>query len=198
MNKEEKTVIVLMKIGTESICPEVQEAVANASTKLINANHKAIIVSSGAVREGRGVLGEDISEYDATVQKQVLAALGQPELINSWKPVLLQFGLSAAQLLLTRDDLERALKTPTQFSLFMQNMMRPLNLMPHDPRESRENCLKSLTRAMLSLKKAVIVANENDSTADDELRIGDNDKLTALYAMVVKMLEPVYDLLTVN
>ena len=192
MKNEQKTVIAIMKVGTESICPDVQESVARVGSRLIDAGHKAIIVSSGAVREGRKVLNEDISGYDPTVQKQVLAALGQPELINSWKPVLLTFGLSAAQVLLTKDDLERASKTPSQVSLFMQNMLRPFNraLKRDEGSAARENCLRQFTQAMLSLKKALIIANEHDSTADDELRIGDNDKLTAMYAVIVKMLFP--------
>lgn len=122
------------------------------------AGREVVIVSSGAVAAGRGVLpkaGNGGATLVAAISaKQALAALGQAQLIALWQRF---FEAPVAQLLLTHDDL--------------RNRRRYLNA-------------RSALLALLQLG-AVPVVNENDSVAVDELKLGDNDNLAAAVASLV-------------
>lgn len=115
-----------------------------------------IIVSSGAVALGRAALGFRKSERLAA--KQAAAAAGQPLLMQAWQQAMREFGIPTAQLLLTIEDTE-----------------------------SRRRWLNArATVEMLLAEGALPVVNENDSVATAELRYGDNDRLSARVAQLVK------------
>ncbi len=117
---------------------------------------RVVLVSSGAVAAGMGLLGLDRRPADLQ-SLQACAAVGQGELIHEYQRTLRPHGLSAAQILLTPDDFG------------------------HRPRYL--NARHTLQR-LLGLD-AVPVINENDAVATDELAYGDNDHLAALVASML-------------
>jgi glutamate 5-kinase len=119
------------------------------------AGKDVVIVSSGAVALGRREL--KVSRSSALEEKQAAAAAGQIVLAHAYQEVLRSFGITAAQVLLTLDDSER-----------------------------RERYLNA-SRTLLTLLGygAVPVINENDTVATQELRYGDNDRLSARVAQMV-------------
>jgi glutamate 5-kinase len=124
--------------------------------KLHREGKQVIAVSSGAAALGRAALSLKKSERLAA--KQAAAAAGQPLLMQAWQQAMAKYGIPTAQLLLTIDDTE-----------------------------SRRRWLNArATVEMLLAEGALPVVNENDSVATAELRYGDNDRLSARVAQMVK------------
>jgi glutamate 5-kinase len=122
---------------------------------LYRGGREVIIVSSGAIAAGMRLLG--LRQKPAAVeQKQALAAVGQPELMRAWAEAFGKRGLKVAQVLLTREDLLA--------------------------RKRYQNARKAL-EAVLG-RGVVPVVNENDAVAVEEIRMGDNDSLSALVALM--------------
>jgi glutamate 5-kinase len=115
-----------------------------------------VIVSSGAIGLGRRGLG--LAGRPATLaEAQAAAAVGQIELARTWAEVGSKHGLTAAQVLLTLDDLE--------------DRGRYLNV---------RNTFETL------LERGIVpIVNENDTVATGEIRFGDNDRLAARTAQLV-------------
>ena len=115
---------------------------------------QVIVVSSGAIALGAARLGLEKGGRGSLADAQAAAAVGQIALAGLWSELLAQHGLTAAQLLLTLEDLE--------------DRRRYLNA--------------SATLGRLLSAGAVPVINENDSVATEEIRFGDNDRLAARVA----------------
>ena len=119
------------------------------------AGHRIVIVTSGAIAAGREHLG--YPELPATIaSKQLLAAVGQSRLIQLWEQLFSIYGIHIGQMLLTRADME--------------------------DRERFLNARDTL-RALLD-NNIVPVINENDAVATAEIKVGDNDNLSALAAIL--------------
>ncbi|MGF1660778.1 MAG: glutamate 5-kinase [Rubrimonas sp.] len=116
---------------------------------------EVLVVSSGAIALGRRVLGLPKGALPLE-QAQAAAAVGQIELAQAYVAALAPHGIQAAQVLLTLAD--------------TQDRRRYLNA---------RATLKTLTGL-----GAVPVINENDTTATDEIRYGDNDRLAARVALM--------------
>lgn len=117
---------------------------------------RVTVVSSGAVALGRGRLG--IGKSARLDLKQAAAAIGQPLLMRAWDAALGRHGIACAQLLLTPDDTER-----------------------------RRRWLNARATVEALLERGVVpIVNENDSVATDELRYGDNDRLSARAAQLTR------------
>lgn len=116
-----------------------------------------VLVSSGAVAEGMTRMGWS-RRPKSLHELQAAAAIGQMGLIRAYEACFQKRGLHAAQILLTRDDLD--------------DRGRYLNA-------------RSTLLTLLRLG-AVPVVNENDTVATDELRFGDNDTLAALVANLIE------------
>jgi glutamate 5-kinase len=117
---------------------------------------QVVVVSSGAVALGRQHL--KLKRSNRLPLKQAAAAAGQPLLMDAWAEALRPFGIPAAQLLLTLDDTE-----------------------------SRRRWLNArATMEVLLGQSAVPVINENDTVATEELRYGDNDRLSARVAQMIQ------------
>lgn len=114
-----------------------------------------VLVSSGAIALGRGLLG--LSGALALEQAQAAAAVGQIHLARAYQDALAPHNLTAAQILLTLED--------------SADRRRYLN-----SRATMEALLQS---------GAVPIVNENDTIATDEIRYGDNDRLAARVAVTV-------------
>jgi glutamate 5-kinase len=114
------------------------------------------VVTSGAVAAGRDVLGNpDLGKNIPA--KQMLAAIGQPRLMNTYADLFAIFNVHVAQVLLTRADL--------------LNRHRYLNA-------------RDTLNALLE-HRVIPVINENDTVATEEIRVGDNDNLSALVANLI-------------
>ncbi len=124
------------------------------------AQHRAgkeiVVVSSGAVGAGMGVLGYDRRPSDLA-ELQACAAVGQSRLMAMYEKLFGAFGLSVAQILLSHEDLEH-----------------------HERHLNARNTLVTL------LARGVIpIINENDVVSFTELKFGDNDTLSALVACLL-------------
>jgi glutamate 5-kinase len=120
---------------------------------------EVIVVTSGAIAAGRFLL-RDRRERKDMPYRQVLAAVGQSDLMQTYRDIFGEHGITIAQTLLTRRDLA--------------------------DRQGYLNARNTLL-AMLELR-VVPVINENDVVAVDEIegaKIGDNDNLSALVANLV-------------
>ncbi len=131
------------------LCAEVSAAV--------KAGNECVVVSSGAVAAGLGVLGLK-ERPEALAARQACAAVGQSKLMESYARHFAAHGLNVAQLLLTHGDLD----SRTRY-------------------ENARNTLEHLLRGGV-----VPIINENDSVAVEELRFGDNDRLSAEVARLAK------------
>lgn len=116
-----------------------------------------VLVSSGAVAEGMSRMGWT-ERPKALFERQAAAAVGQMSLVQAYEENFEQYGLHAAQVLLTHDDLA--------------NRRRYLNA-------------RNTLRHLVALG-TIPVVNENDTVASEEIRLGDNDTLGALVANLVE------------
>lgn len=121
--------------------------------KLVASGYEVILVSSGAVMAGRKRLNLNQSHLSIP-EKQACAAIGQSFLMHTYEEQFEKEGLKVAQILLSSDDLE--------------NRKRYLNA-------------KNTIDALLT-HRVIPVINENDSVTVDEIKIGDNDTLSATVA----------------
>jgi glutamate 5-kinase len=126
--------------------------------QLVRGGCECIIVSSGAVAAGMRVVGLKERPLDLTTG-QACAAVGQSKLMNLYASMFAKHQLNVAQLLLTHSDL--------------------------DSRTRHQNA-KNTLRRLLDCKNVVPVINENDSVAVEELRFGDNDRLSAEVAVLAE------------
>lgn len=115
---------------------------------------EVVVVSSGSVALGAARLRLPGGGRETLADAQASAAVGQIELAGTWASLLADHGLTAAQLLLTLDD--------------MEGRRRYLNA--------------SATIGRLLKAGVVPIINENDSIATSEIRFGDNDRLAARVA----------------
>ena len=124
--------------------------------RLRGRSQQVLIVSSGAVALGRRRLG--LGKRALTLpEKQAAAAAGQSALMRAWEEALAPLGLTCAQVLLTRDDTE-----------------------------VRRRWLNARATVETLLGLGVIpVINENDTVVTEEIRVGDNDRLSARVAQLV-------------
>ena len=154
---------IVVKLGTSTLTgggPHLSRRamlpVVTQAITLLEAGHHLTLVSSGAIAAGREVLG--VSKVAPQLAgKQMLAAIGQPRLMQHWAELFGIYGRSVGQVLLTRGDLAR--------------------------RSGYLNARDAL-EAMLGAGVVPIV-NENDTIATDEIRVGDNDNLSALVANLI-------------
>ncbi|MFD2179415.1 glutamate 5-kinase [Veronia pacifica] len=124
---------------------------------LIRDGHKIIIVTSGAIAAGREHLGHP-QLSDTVANKQMLAAVGQSSLIQAWENLFGIYNIHIGQMLLTRADL-------------------------HD----RERYLNARDMLHALLDNGIVpVVNENDAVATSEIKVGDNDNLSALVAILAE------------
>lgn len=149
---------IVVKIGSSSLTNEKgeidQEKLGNhvdALAMLRKANHEVILVTSGAVAAGFRGLG--YSSRPVTLKgRQAAAAIGQSLLIQSYLEKLSAYDITAALLLLTRDDFSN--------------------------RERYRNAYATITEL---LDRGILpIINENDTVSIAELTFGDNDMLSAL------------------
>ena len=154
---------IVVKIGSSSLTgrrglnTERMQRLVTTLAELRAAGREVVLVSSGAVAAGMPALGMRHRPRDLASQ-QAAASVGQGLLIERYDALFAAHSLVVGQVLLTVDDLTR------------QSHYR--------------NALRTFTR-LLQLG-AVPVVNENDTVATHEIRFGDNDRLAALVAHLVR------------
>ena len=155
---------IVVKVGTSTLAyPETKKLNLSRIDHLIrdisdlhNSGKEIIFVSSGAIAAGIGRMGLP-AKPDTVPENQALAAIGQGVLMHIYEKFFAEYGKTMAQLLLTGND----------------------TINEH----ARENSRNSL---LAILKMGVIpVINENDAVATDEIKIGDNDNLSAMVATMI-------------
>lgn len=160
----ERGQIVVAKIGSSSITADDgtinEAAIAKFCREVAGlraAGHQVVMVTSGAIAAGLPAMDFDVRPRDA-VTLQAVSAVGQSRLMAVYDRELAGHGLIAGQVLLA-----------------------PLDFMV---REQYLHARSTLGR-LLDLG-VVPVVNENDAIADDEIRFGDNDRLAALVAHLIR------------
>jgi glutamate 5-kinase len=133
------------------------EALACDVAGLMADGKTVMIVSSGAGALGRRHLGLTAKRLKLD-EKQAAAAAGQPRLMAAWDQAFAAVGLKTAQVLLTREDTEKR--------------RRWLNA-------------RATIETLFALG-CVPIVNENDTVVTEEIRYGDNDRLAARAAQLVR------------
>ncbi|MBU6278173.1 MAG: glutamate 5-kinase, partial [Actinomycetales bacterium] len=158
---------IVVKVGSSSLTTSAHpeggvdaariEQLANDIAARRRQGHEVVLVSSGAIATGFPMLGLGRRPKDLATQ-QAAASVGQGTLIAAYSAAFAAQGLIVGQVLLTADDVIR--------------------------RSHYRNAQRTLFR-LLELGVVPIV-NENDTVATDEIRVGDNDRLAALVAHLVR------------
>lgn len=155
---------IVIKIGTSTLAHKSGRLNIRRTEKLCriisdikNSGNEIILVSSGAIGMGMGKLGMETRPSEIA-DKQAAAAVGQCELMYTYDKLFSEYRHTVAQILLTGSD----------FS--------------HEDRHL--NFINTISR-LLELG-ALPIINENDTIATDEIKVGDNDTLSALVSVSVK------------
>lgn len=158
-----KPELIVIKVGTSTLTHDSgrldlrqMEKLVRDLADLANQGKKLVLVTSGAVGAGMGRLGFNCRPRTLR-EKQAIAAVGQGILLHMYEKLFAEYGQIVAQVLLSRDDLS--------------DRKRYLNV--------------SHTFSQLLEYNVIPIVNENDTTAVDELKFGDNDSLAALVAGVL-------------
>ncbi|MFC1735345.1 glutamate 5-kinase [Candidatus Hydrogenedentota bacterium] len=126
-------------------------AIAAEIGELVKSGCEVLLVSSGAIGSGMTLL--DQKKRPVTLpERQATAAIGQSRLMHFYEELFRPHGILVAQLLLTREGLD--------------DRQRYLNV-------------RNTILTLLQMGNVVPIMNENDSVAVDEIRVGDNDNLSA-------------------
>lgn len=148
---------IVLKIGSNVLSDDngavnklIMHEIVEQSAELVKQGKQVIIVSSGAGICGVGAINKWMRRGDINY-KQALCAIGQVELMMGYKEAFWDFGIHVAQMLLTRED--------------FSDPHRRLNI---------RNALFTLVD-----EGVVPIVNENDSVSVEEIKIGDNDSLSA-------------------
>jgi len=154
---------IVLKIGTSTLTggrpavdPRRITAIAEDVAAAAGQGREVLVVSSGAIATGAGLLDRR-RPVRRLSQKQALAAVGQPVLMQRYSAAFDRLGLRVGQVLLTRRD--------------FVNRRQYVN--------ARQTLLALLADGI------VPIINENDTVATEEIQIGDNDTLSALVASLV-------------
>ena len=154
---------VVIKLGTSTLTsgtsrlslPRMVDLVRQIA-QIYTTGCEVVLVSSGAIAAGRECLNFPQFPKDIPA-KQMLSAIGQPRLMAIYEQLFSLYGITVAQVLLTRSDLS-----------------------------DRRSYLNSRnTLAALLAQRVIPIVNENDTVATEEIRVGDNDNLSALVSNLV-------------
>src|SRR5258706_8374003 len=142
--------------GTRRLSRRRMLEIVRQTAQLQERGHGVVVVSSGAIAAGREML--NYPELDRSVPaKQMLSAVGQGRLIQIYTELFSLFDITVGQVLLTRGDLS-----------------------------NRTGYLNARDTLLTMVKHRIIpIINENDSVATEEIKVGDNDNLSALVSNLV-------------
>ena len=151
--------VIVIKVGSNILVNEKYKlrkkwlnSLVEDVAKLQKKGSKIIIVSSGAIALGRDVLKK--KKLTNLHEKQAAASIGQIQLSQHWQRAFAKLKIQSSQILITAEDLNERRKY--------------LNI---------RNTIYSLMDL-----NVIPIINENDTTSTEEIRFGDNDKLSAMIA----------------
>lgn len=153
---------IVIKVGTSVLTagksrlhkPGMAEIVRQMA-ELHAAGYEIVLCSSGAIQAGKDRLGWK-AKPRTVAEKQMLAAVGQSRLMFTWERLFEIYDIHVGQVLLTRSDFEAR--------------NRFLNA---------RDTFRSLIRHHI-----IPIVNENDAVTTEEIRVGDNDNLSAMVAVL--------------
>ena len=155
---------IVVKVGTSTLAHQTGKLnirlfneLCKVVSDLKNAGHEVILVSSGAIGMGVGKLGLNQKPQDIPT-KQAAASVGQCELMYAYDRTFTEYNHTVGQILLTGEDFN-ASDRHLNFNNTIERLLQ-LGVLP--------------------------IINENDSVATEEIKVGDNDTLSALVAVSVK------------
>lgn len=155
---------IVVKVGTSTLAYPTGrmnirrvEELCRVLSDLKNAGHEVILVSSGAIGMGVGKLSLKERPKDIPT-KQAAAAVGQCELMYTYDRLFQEYNHTVAQILLTGSDFRH---------------------------EDRYHNFQNTIRRLLELDVLPVI-NENDTIATEEIKVGDNDTLSAMVAVSVE------------
>lgn len=155
---------IVVKVGTSTLAHPTGrlnirrvEELCRVLSDLKNSGHEVILVSSGAIGMGVGKLSLKERPSDIPT-KQAAAAVGQCELMYTYDKLFSEYNHTVAQILLTGSDFRH---------------------------EDRYLNFKNTMHRLLELDVLPII-NENDTIATEEIRVGDNDTLSAMVAVGIE------------
>ena len=153
---------VVVKIGTNSLTTDESklddgkvDKLVDDIADLVDRDKEVILVSSGSIGAGKGRIG--FNPDDTVEESQAVSTIGQSHLMRRYTESFERYDLTVAQILVTDHDLE----DPERFTNF-----------------------KNTIETLLSWGVVPII-NENDAVATEEIRIGDNDMLSASVTVAV-------------
>jgi len=155
-----KTIVVklgtsVLTSGTTKLDRAQMVEIVRQCAVLHQQGHNIIVVTSGAIAAGKEHLS--MPDIEPTIaNKQMLAAVGQGQLVREWENLFKIYGLHVGQMLLTRADLD--------------DKVRFLNA-----RDTLNTLLQH---------RIVPIVNENDAVSTSEIKVGDNDNLSALVGLL--------------
>ena len=155
---------VVVKVGSSTLVNQNGQLdrafigrLATEAAALRDEGWQMVIVSSGSIALGLGIMGHSGPRPNDMPMLQAAAAIGQVSLVNAYADTFRCFGMHVGQILLTRATT--------------------------GVRESYLNARATIDE--LLAQGAVPVINENDTVATDEIRFGDNDTLAAMVATAI-------------
>ena len=153
---------IVIKVGSAVLAnsngivnQSILAAISEDIAWLLKNGKEVLIVSSGAIALGRKKM--KLSDSSTLAESQALAAHGQIELMSAWKKHLNKFSIPIGQILLTPRDTELKLSS----------------------KNAKQTVSKLIEAGCLP------IINENDSTATDEIKFGDNDLLASKVAKLL-------------
>jgi len=155
---------IVVKVGSSILASvekglhqEIFSQLAKEISELKRQGYEIVLVSSGAIAAGMEKLGYKIRPQSIT-QKQATAAVGQSRLMNIYENHFSRYQQMVAQILLTHDDLSH-----------------------------RRRFLNARNTLLALLELGIIpIINENDTVVVDEIKVGDNDNLSALITNLIE------------
>ena len=154
---------IILKVGSSSLVNEDGvvnyesiETIISTLANLVKLNKEVILVTSGAVALGMGKLNLKTKPKKMAL-KQACAAVGQALLMNEYQKIADSYNLLCSQILVNHDDFEN------------------------------RNRMTNLTNTIEELfdNKILPIVNENDALTTEEIKVGDNDTLSALLSSMV-------------
>ncbi|UQD56865.1 glutamate 5-kinase [Flavobacterium sp. K5-23] len=155
---------ILLKIGSNTLTKETNHISRGKIEDIgmqiaaLNDKYEFIIVSSGAIAAAKQFVKLESNGKEIIV-KQALASIGQPHLMRIFHENFSDLGLLTSQCLLSYSDFEKE--------------------------QSKVNIVNTIN--ILVENNYIPIINENDTVATDEIQFGDNDKLAALTAVLLKV-----------
>jgi glutamate 5-kinase len=163
-NLIQKSKRIVIKIGSarvsgkEQIINDFLFGLVSDIRLLRDEGKEIVLVSSGAIAQGKKILSQNINNKNYTLsEKQAFAAIGQSRLMKLYENFFSKVNINIAQILFGAPQI--------QDSISLENLQNTFN--------------------QLLDWKVLPIVNENDSIATEELRLGDNDILSAMVSIVI-------------